>query len=142
MSDIINVYTDGGSRGNPGPSASGFAVILNGKIIHKGSSYLGQGTNNQAEYNAVIIALNWLNENDSVFYKKDIHFFLDSELVTNQLTGKYKIKDQKLKALAIIAKKLENNIPVKITYHAVRREKNKLADGLVNEELDKHTSHR
>jgi ribonuclease HI len=138
MNNIIKVYTDGGSRGNPGPSASGFVIISDEKVLHRGSTYLGKGTNNQAEYKAVIIALEWLVKNNWVMKNSYVNFFLDSELVANQLVGKYKIKDRVLKTLAIKVKSLEKEIATRVKYTAVSREKNKLADRLVNDELDAH----
>jgi len=142
MDKRLTVYTDGGARGNPGPSAAGFVVISEGKIIYTGSQYLGIGTNNQAEYKAVLLALEWLLKNQDIISDKTVEFFLDSELVTNQLTGKYKIKDRTLKSMAIKAKEMERSMVTLMSFTAIRREKNKLADRLVNEALDTQKNYK
>ena len=135
--DKIIVYCDGGSRGNPGKSASAFVVKKKGKVVRSGSLFLGIATNNVAEYSAVILALDWLSKNPSVF-PAEITFVLDSQLVVRQLAGLYKVKNKKLKELYIKIKYLENKIGNKITFVSVEREKNILADSLVNKELDKN----
>jgi ribonuclease HI len=134
----INIYTDGGSRGNPGPSASAFVVISEkGSEISSGSSYLGDSTNNQAEYSAVLISMNWLkkyvDKNQEV---EEIRYFLDSELVVKQLNGIYRTKDEKLKKIAFQITEVRRNLKPKITFTAIPREKNKQADLLVNKTLD------
>ena len=136
MNKAITVFCDGGARGNPGPAASAFAVIKEGKILHKESKYLGEATNNVAEYTAVIMALSWLTKEKITNGK--IVFNLDSQLITKQLKGEYKIKSEKLKPLVLSAKSLENNILLKVEYMWNPRSKNKIADQLVNEMLDKN----
>lgn len=128
-------YTDGGSRNNPGPAACGI-VIQNEQeeVIFTGSKYLGTATNNQAEYGALILALEkareLLGENGEVVCH------LDSELVVKQLKREYKVKDEKMKEL--FAKVCQLCLAFdKVEFVHVRREKNKLADKLVNEELDR-----
>ncbi len=137
MTKVLSIFTDGGSRGNPGPSALG-VVIKNeeGKTIQKLNKFLGNKTNNQAEYLAVLEAFEWLSVNQDLSSLK-IDFFIDSKLVVNQLSGFYKIKNQDLKDLIIKIKFLENKISGKIFYHFIPREKNKEADLLVNQTLDK-----
>jgi ribonuclease HI len=132
----LKVYTDGGSRGNPGPSASGY-VIMNeeNEIIEEGGEYLGITTNNQAEYQAVKQAL----QASVKFDPHEIHFFVDSLLVVNQLKGIYKIKNRDLWPIHSDIKDIAENFD-KVTYTHVRREHNKLADAKVNEVLDSHTS--
>jgi len=138
MEKII-VYCDGGSRGNPGKSAAAFVVKINGKTVKSGSVFLGIATNNVAEYGAVILALDWLVENSDICCQvSDIGFVLDSQLVVRQLTGVYKVKNKKLKELFIKIKNLENQLGTKIYFTSVSREKNILADSLVNQELDKN----
>ena len=105
----IDVYTDGGSRGNPGPAACAFVVMNAGRIIASGSKFLGTVTNNVAEYNGVILALAWLMAN-SELTNKDIVFHLDSELVVKQLTGLYKVKEEHLKELVASVKNMIANI--------------------------------
>lgn len=138
MEKII-VYCDGGSRGNPGKSASAFVVNIKGKTVKDGSVFLGIATNNVAEYNAVILALEWLVENPDIRHQmSDIRFVLDSQLVVRQLTGVYKVKNKKLKELFIKIKNLEKQLDKKIYFTSVSREKNILADSLVNQELNKN----
>lgn len=132
----LKIFTDGGSRGNPGPSASGF-VILNEKdeIIEEGGEYLGVTTNNQAEYQAVKLAMQTAIKYDP----SEIHFFIDSLLVVNQMKGVYKIKNRDLWPIHSDIKKLSEDFD-KVTYTHVRRELNKLADAKVNEVLDSYTT--
>lgn len=133
------VYCDGGSRGNPGKSASAFVVKKNGKVIKSESFFLGIATNNVAEYRAVILALAWILKTPSIKYQvSSITFFLDSELVVRQLTGVYKVKNKKLQELFVKIKHLEKQINSKIYFTSVKREKNVLADALVNQELDRN----
>lgn len=134
--DQTIIYTDGGSRGNPGPAACAFVVEENDSEIFKYSKYLGKNTNNFAEYSGVILALNWLNENKPS--GTSIVFFLDSELVVKQINATYKVKDEKLRNLFFevlsLMKKFGNNI----VFKHIPREKNKTADLLVNKELDRN----
>ena len=133
----MKIYCDGGARGNPGPAAAAFAVIKDGKIIHKESSFLGKATNNFAEYQSVILALKWLVNEKKVVDSKKILLILDSELVTRQLSGDFKVKSKTLTPLFQNAKNLERKISSKISYRWSPRTKNRLADFLVNKELDK-----
>ncbi|MCU0667687.1 MAG: ribonuclease HI family protein, partial [Patescibacteria group bacterium] len=133
----VKLYTDGGSRGNPGPSALGYVIYDNNDIVIKdGSKYLGITTNNQAEYQAVKTGL----EACKLLGASRVDVFLDSQLVANQLNGIYKIKNRDLWPIhtAIIAIKKEFTKGVSFTY--IPRELNKAADAKVNEELDKATS--
>ncbi len=132
---MITIYCDGGARGNPGPAASAFVVYENSKEIYKASKYLGSTTNNVAEYNAVILALTYLSENE---LKDGVVLILDSELVTKQMNGLYKVKNENLKNLFLKARQLEKNISTTITYKWSERANNKIADALVNKELDAH----
>jgi ribonuclease HI len=96
QTDDIKIFCDGGARGNPGPSACAFIVEKKGKIVSEDSLYLGVATNNIAEYSAVDLACSWILDNTEAVSGK-IVFYLDSELVTRQLIGIYKIKNQKIK---------------------------------------------
>lgn len=129
----IVIHCDGASRGNPGNAAAAFVVLQEGKVVYKSGKKLGLATNNQAEYCAVIEALNWLTRNNMT--EISVKFILDSQLVVNQLKGNYKIKNQVLLKLALEVKKLENLFS-KTEYVNVSREKNKIADTLVNQILD------
>lgn len=137
----LSIFCDGGARGNPGPAACAFvAKDHRGKIIHKQGKYIGNTTNNVAEYNGVIEALNWLVSNShysQVSHYKNIHFYLDSLLITNQLRGLFRIKDNKLRELIIKVKGLENQLSANIYYQFIPRERNTAADSLVNTTLDK-----
>lgn len=135
-SDLFIIYSDGGSRGNPGPSATGF-VIMNAKeeTITDGGEYLGITTNNQAEYQAVYAALQKALE----LGIKNVDFRLDSNLVVNQLNGIYKIKNRDLWPIYEKIKELEGQFN-RISFTHVRREFNRLADGIVNKVLDEHSS--
>ena len=133
---VLKIYCDGGARGNPGPSAAAFVVIKGTTVEHKATEYLGERTNNEAEYAAVIMALSWLSDNKRLIAKKEVVFYLDSELVAKQLSGEFKIKSKKLLPKFLSVKKLEKVIGVKIGYVSVPREKNRLADFLVNKILD------
>jgi ribonuclease HI len=128
----ISIFTDGGSRGNPGPGAIAFVVFENKKMIYKFSKTIGKTTNNLAEYLAVNTALEWLVKN---FSFANVNFFIDSQLVVNQLTGKFKIKNQKIKFLIIKIKNLEKKFPGKIFYKHIKRRENKIADSLINQIL-------
>jgi len=142
MKKII-IYTDGGSRGNPGPAAIGM-VFCNerGEIFKKYSQYLGDVlTNNEAEYQAVIFALNKFK---SLFGKKlaqnsELEIRSDSELLTNQLNGKYKILEPKIQSFFLTIWNLKLDFK-KIKFRYISREKNKEADRLVNEALDNSKS--
>ncbi len=134
--DKVIIYTDGGSRGNPGPSASGYVILdEQEKLIVEGGKYLGITTNNQAEYQAVKLALERAVEMGA----KEVHFRLDSQLVANQLTGVYQIKNRDLWPIHAAIKELQKQFS-EVSYTHVRREFNKLADAMVNKILDEHTA--
>ena len=132
--EALNVYTDGGSRGNPGPSAIGVVLVdENQNIIHTHKECIGEGTNNQAEYKALIKALELARK----YCTKKISCVSDSELLVKQLTGVYRIKNEKLRPLFYEIKKLEKAFD-EVTYTHVRREHKfiVIADRLVNQALD------
>lgn len=134
MEKII-INTDGGSRGNPGKAGVGFVVSQNGEIMHQCGEYVGIKTNNEAEYLAVIAALNWLVKN-SKDIPTEIEFKLDSQLVVSQLNGKYKIKHPPLQTLASQIHQTIQSLKSRVTFSHVYREQNKQADLLVNQALD------
>ncbi|MBL7047787.1 MAG: ribonuclease HI family protein [Candidatus Marinimicrobia bacterium] len=128
------IYTDGGARGNPGPAASGVVIFDDQeKILGEYSEFLGEATNNQAEYRAIVLALEKAIELEG----EKIILYSDSELVIKQLNHKYKVKDSKLSALFVEIWNLAQNFN-SIEYQHVPREKNKLADAQVNKCLDQH----
>lgn len=127
------LYTDGGSRGNPGPAGIGFILFdSDDNLIWSESKYLGKATNNMAEYKALEEGLNY------VFKKvQDVEVltcYLDSELVVKQLNGEYKVKNQDLKPLFDKISVLIDSKRVKFNH--VYRENNKFADKLVNISID------
>lgn len=141
MAKAISFYCDGGARGNPGPAASAFLVYIGEELIYEHGQKIGNTTNNVAEYQAVLKALVWLKENlTSIREKADnltiIKFLLDSELVVNQLIGKYKIRNDNLRNYVTQIKSLEKEIPFNISYSHIPRTQNKKADYLVNKSLD------
>ncbi len=135
----LEIYSDGGARGNPGPAACAFVSIKNKKVIFKKSKFLGHATNNVAEYNGVVLALEWLKQNTKKIKFTSVVFYLDSQLVARQLSGKYKVKNENLRKFVIQIKNLEKEIPAKLSYISIPREDNKLPDKLLNKEIDENT---
>lgn len=132
----VNIYTDGGSRGNPGPAAAAFVVKnTDGEVVYKSGVYLGESTNNKAEYMGLLNAWNYVVTAGIT----EVNFFLDSELVVKQITGIYKIKDSSLLVIASKIKELERGTSIKVSYTHVLRHNNKDADKLVNEVLDRNS---
>lgn len=128
----VIIYTDGGSRGNPGLSAAGIVFTDEfGKILKEYSHYLGEMTNNQAEYEAIIFALQKAKQ----LKFKNLELHTDSELIGRQLLGEWKIKDEDLQPLFIKAWNLRLDYE-KVDIKIIPREQNKKADKLVNRELD------
>lgn len=135
-SDISNaiIYSDGGSRGNPGPSAAGFVIMnTHEDVIHQGGMYLGITTNNQAEYQGVRIGL----EKALELGVRSVDFRIDSMLVVNQLNGIYQIKNRELWPINERVRDLVGQFD-KVSFSHVRREFNQLADGMVNKILNAH----
>ncbi|MEM2136015.1 MAG: ribonuclease HI family protein [Candidatus Jordarchaeaceae archaeon] len=128
------IYSDGGSRGNPGPSAIGFVLCDGkGKVLTSYGKYIGIRTNNQSEYLALIEAL----EHALAYSKGRIHCFLDSDLVVKQLNGKYEVRDSGLQKLFLKVKSLEKKFEsVKYSYVPRNTGKHSIADMLVNKTLD------
>jgi ribonuclease HI len=126
------LYTDGGARGNPGPGAIG-VIIKNseGKVIKEVGKFIGRATNNEAEYKAIVEGLKECKDKKAT----SLECFLDSLLVVNQLKGDFKVKDKKMKVLWNEVKDLEKSFK-EVLYHHIPREKNYLADKVVNEVLD------
>lgn len=128
------LFADGGSRGNPGPSASGYAVLaMNDEPIYTEGVYLGTTTNNQAEYMALKLGL----ERAYQLGIEEVSVFMDSLLVINQMKGLYKVRNKDLWPIHSAIKTQAGKFR-QITYTHVPRELNKLADSLVNEALDAH----
>lgn len=127
---IYKLFTDGGSRGNPGNSAIAFILWKDSELIDLGAKYIGKVTNNNAEYSALINGLKLAKK-----HTKELECFLDSELVVKQLNGEYKVSSEEIKPLWSDVKSLAKDFD-KITFNHVLREKNKIADKMVNVILD------
>lgn len=131
------LYADGGSRGNPGPSALGYALLdMNDKVVVKKGTYLGITTNNQAEYQALKSGL----EEASRMRVQIVHVYMDSLLVVNQMLGIFKVKNRDLWPIHTAIKEL---LPAfkKVSFTHVPRQYNKIADAAVNEALDAAENH-
>ena len=127
-------YTDGGSRGNPGPSAFGYVVKTpDGETIAGHGEYIGVTTNNQAEYKGILAAIRKARELGA----DTLEMRMDSELAVKQLTGEYKVKDAGLATLYLLIHN-EKIAFKKVTFKHVRREYNTEADAQVNKALDRH----
>jgi ribonuclease HI len=126
------LYTDGGARGNPGPAA--YAYVLeteDGTVLEARGEAIGVATNNVAEYRALVAGL----ERAVDAGVGELEVVSDSELLVKQMRGEYRVKNRALQELSLEAARLAREIG-KVTYRAVRREHNALADRLVNEALD------
>ncbi|MBN1779394.1 MAG: ribonuclease HI family protein [Candidatus Buchananbacteria bacterium] len=127
------LHTDGGARGNPGPAGIGAVLQIDGKKeFYK--KFIGHASNNQAEYQAVILGLEMAKEKGA----DEVDVFLDSELVQQQLSGNYKVKNQDLASLFVKVWNLEQGFK-KVKYTHVYRADNKEADKLVNQAIDEAT---
>lgn len=134
--DTVIIYSDGGSRGNPGPSAAGYVIMNHDEeVIDEGGEYLGVTTNNQAEYQGVRMGLEKAYERGV----RRVDFRIDSMLVVNQMNGIYKIKNRELWPINERIRQLVMKFD-KVSFTHVRREFNQLADGVVNRTLDAHQS--
>lgn len=128
------LYTDGGSRGNPGDSACAYVICdMDNSVVEKSGFYMGLATNNQAEYMGFKKAL----ERAQNLGIDKISLFSDSQLVVNQMNGLYKVKNQELAPLHQDVKDLASSFE-KITFTYVPREMNRIADKEVNRILDEH----
>jgi len=130
------LFTDGGSRGNPGPAAYGFVLKAeDGTVLDARGEAIGVATNNVAEYSALVAGL----ERAAEVGVEDLEVVSDSELLVKQMRGEYKVKNRALQELFLDASRLARKIR-RVQYTAVRREHNELADSLVNEALDRAAS--
>lgn len=126
------MYSDGGSRGNPGPSAAGFVVMNSDEqVVSEGGVYLGITTNNQAEYHGVRLGL----ERAAELNVKTLDVYIDSMLVVNQMNGAYAVKNRDLWPIHERIRELVSRFD-RVTFRHVPRERNQLADGIVNRVLD------
>lgn len=127
---------DGGSRGNPGPSALGVSILIQGERKEYGK-YLGKGTNNEAEYQAVVFGLKKIKQlvGEKKCREVEVEARLDSQLVERQLNGKYKLKVERLFPFFIEIWNLKQDFK-KVIFVNVPREENKRSDAMVNKALD------
>ena len=126
------LFTDGGARGNPGPAAYGYVLEAeDGTVLAAEGATIGVATNNVAEYRALIAGL----ERAVELALPELEVVSDSELLVKQMRGEYRVKNEALRELSLEAARLARQIG-SVTYTAVRREHNELADRLVNEALD------
>ena len=126
------LFTDGGSRGNPGPAAYGFVLEAeDGTVLDARGEAIGIATNNVAEYSALVAGLERAVEAGV----GELEVVSDSELLVKQMRGEYRVKNEALRDLSLEATRLARQIG-RVSYTAVRREHNELADKLVNEALD------
>lgn len=127
------LFTDGGARGNPGPAAYGYVLEAeDGTVLAAHGEAIGVATNNVAEYRGLVAGL----EKALELHIPEVEVVSDSELLVKQMNGEYRVKNEALRALSLEASRLARRIG-KVTYRAVRRERNVLADRLVNEALDR-----
>jgi ribonuclease HI len=124
---MLVAFTDGASLGNPGPMGIGIVIYRDGLVVEELSEYIGDGTNNVAEYNAIIKALRTAHEMGEM----EVHIKSDSELVVRQLNNEYKVRDPKLIPLKREIDRLRGTISV--SFEHIPREKNKAADKLSKE---------
>ena len=126
------LFTDGGSRGNPGPAAYAFVLEAeDGTVLDARGEAIGVATNNVAEYAALVAGL----ERAVEVGVDELEVVSDSELLVKQMRGEYRVKNRALQDLFLDASRLARKVG-RVTYTAVRREHNVLADSLVNEALD------
>ena len=126
------LFTDGGARGNPGPAAYAFVLEAeDGTVLAAEGQAIGVATNNVAEYSALVAGL----ERAVELGLDEVDVVSDSELLVKQMLGDYRVKNEALRGLSLEALRLARRLR-KVTYRAVRREHNELADRLVNEALD------
>jgi ribonuclease HI len=126
------LFTDGGARGNPGPAASAYVLEAeDGTVLDASGVAIGIQTNNVAEYTALLNGLRRAAE----LGISDLEVVSDSELMVKQMRGEYRVKNAALRELSLEAARLGRSL-ASVTYTAVRREHNELADRLVNQALD------
>lgn len=139
----IRVYSDGGSRGNPGPAATGFEIYdPHNNLLESGGKYIGLATNNQAEYQAILQALLSVIQKKipSQYPQAPITCYLDSLLVVNQLHGIYKIKKPHLQSLADKIISLIRTHRISVSFSHIPRDQNHRADAIVNRILDSQSA--
>ena len=127
----MTIHTDGGARGNPGPAGIGVVIRQDGKVVEEFGAYIGEATNNQAEYAALLAGM----ERATKYTDTDLRCVLDSELVVKQLKGEYKVKSEQLRKLVHQAHSLRERFR-HVTFEHTPRSGNAEADALVNRAID------
>lgn len=129
---ILNVYTDGSSKGNPGPSAIGIVCYDNREELFRHREDIGEATNNIAEYMAVIKGLQIVKEKipDFTFHVSRINFYSDSKLLVSQLNGLYKVKNAKIREMIAKIRMCQAELAIPVVFSHIPREKNRRADKL------------
>src|SRR5215471_5226420 len=133
VQDVITIHTDGASRGNPGDAALAYVIEVPGQDAIEEAALLGKMTNNQAEYTALVRALEHVIR---LGIKMPAVLHSDSELIVKQVKGEYRVKNEELRSLYEEARRLMTKVPGGATLRHVRREQNKRADELCNQVLD------
>lgn len=131
--ETLEIYTDGASRGNPGPASYGFVFTDGDHVLYEDSGFLGEKTNNQAEYHAVINALTTARE----MHDGPLRVHSDSKLMVKQLNGAWKVKDSGLRRLYDEVQKMKEGVSVRFTHHTRDNDFVTVADQLCNDTLDR-----
>mgnify|MGYP001073673271 CR=1 FL=1 len=129
----VEIFVDGGSRGNPGPAGGGFAVYSSGKLVLKDSEYFDEMTNNQAEYLALRLAL---RETYDKFGNIKIKCYMDSQLVVEQMNGNYKVKSENVRPIFNEVQRIADQFKGFSIEH-IHREQNQMADKLANDAMNR-----
>lgn len=137
MKKGIVIYTDGGARGNPGPAGAGASIVKDGEEVAHVSKFLGKQTNNWAEYEALVLALEVTHNVLGSPIDEEVLVRMDSELIVKQMRGEYRVKDKELKKQHTRAETLINEAFPKISFEHIPREENERADELANEAMDR-----
>lgn len=132
---MYKLFTDGGSRGNPGSAACAYFLFKDENLVSFGGEYLNTNTNNHAEYKGLLLGLKEALKHNI----QEVAVFMDSELIVKQIKGEYKISSEELKPLFIKVKELMAMFSL-ISFNHVPRAENKFADKLVNIILDEHNN--
>jgi ribonuclease HI len=135
----VQIYSDGGARGNPGPAAAAAIILSKENVVYQQGLYVGEATNNQAEYIAATLPYEFLLTNKHLLagQVKSVTHHLDSELIVNQLNGLYRLKDSLLKLHAQNILSLIKKLSIPATFVYIPRTQNSKADALVNQTLDR-----
>lgn len=133
FSGFVELYTDGGARGNPGVAGGGFVIFKNGSKVHEGSEFFGHKTNNQSEYLALRLGLREAYEQ---FAEAKVDCYMDSELIVKQMNGEYKVKNKDLKPIYEEVRRIADQFK-QFTVRHIDRSQNKLADELANKAMDR-----